>query len=621
MPNAAKVNFNVIDLTEGVATGVNGVSFVMGSSIRGPINNPDEVITSWKRFVTKHGGFGLNDPTAHLVKILLDGGGKVRFNRLGHYTDITDPETLDATKATQASINLLTFDGPFVDSNEIIITINGDDTAPVLFDTDSDTTMDDLATEIANSPHVKSASVVESGDPGPDGNRTIIIVPEDGVTLDITAVTITGGVSQPVDTITVSSGVVSTEGNTLFSLVPKYAGEDYNNFTITISAASNGQPGYFNLTISHNIESITENYQNLIIESNNTAANSTFLDAVVQGSDFFDVVYEDLSQLVGQLQPLPGAYPLMGGTDGGALEVADFIGDSASKTGFYAFDDYEDAYQIGVFNSDEDQVHTAGSAYCANRKDLIYFLALDTDLVTKQSMKTKRDSLSINTQFTYIVGPGLKVTDPITSQVKVVSPIAQAMALASNSELNFGPWYSFSGMNRGLTYNVLGLTNNFGSPASYADLDDLAQSQINMFVSKNGVLMLSGNFSAQYKNTQQKFINIVRLVMFIKKSLRPTLEGFLEEPNDIPTWKRMYYTVKPFLDSLVTNRALYDYNWQGDQDASSLDDLVINDPTDVGNGKYQVRLAIKAIPSIQEITIDIILTPTGIDFELVSELI
>jgi phage tail sheath protein FI len=109
--------------------------------------------------------------------------------------------------------------------------------------------------------------------------------------------------------------------------------------------------------------------------------------------------------------------------------------------------------------------------------------------------------------------------------------------------------------------------------------------------------------------------------MFLQKSLKPTLELFLEEPNDIPTWKRIYYTVKPFLDSMVNKRALYSYSWDGDQDAKNMQSLVINNSSDVTDGKYKVRFGIQAIPSIQEISVDIVMTEAGVSFELVGELI
>lgn len=94
------------------------------------------------------------------------------------------------------------------------------------------------------------------------------------------------------------------------------------------------------------------------------------------------------------------------------------------------------------------------------------------------------------------------------------------------------------------------------------------------------------------------------------------LEKYLEEPNDFPTWRMIYLEVKPFLDGLVRpSRALFDYDWQGDQFVTKLSDLKINDATQVGLGKYKVKLFCKDIVSLQEFSVDIVITATGVSFE------
>jgi len=62
-------------------------------------------------------------------------------------------------------------------------------------------------------------------------------------------------------------------------------------------------------------------------------------------------------------------------------------------------------------------------------------------------------------------------------------------------------------------------------------------------------------------------------------------------------------------------------NGRGINSLKGLNGLTINDATDVTNGKYVVRIVLKAIGSIQEINVDMILTPGGISFETANELI
>lgn len=617
---AAQVKFKVNNLTTAVSNPSTGISFVMAVSERGPFATPNEIINTWSRFKQIYGGLLSQSDGIHKAKRLLEKGGSVRFSRIGHYTDITDNTTLDAVKAL------------------------------------------------------------------PDDDAV------DGV-------------------------------NELFELVLKNPGADGNFFQIEITAASNGDPDYFDIYLTHiKDNSIAESYINLKIDNTPNIAESTYLKTISQSSQYLDVVYKDLSGFVSPLSVDPVSIGFNGGTDGmgGVKEVStiqvtaaatavgnasveldgvtiqlpltidtinnnaieiqtvinalpdwiasvntdtititavtdgikvnianyqagtattsaatlittlegvnvglpsatDYSGDSAAGNGFHAFDNWDDTLQIMILDPDTvDSVHIAGAAYATSREDLIYFIHLSNNLITKASIVAKRVALNIDTKYVAFFAGGLKTTDPSDDTLQNIEATADIAALASASDNDFGPWYSFAGHTRGQINNTLGVVNNFGSPAKRLDLDDLAKKQINMIINRSNKIMLWGNFSGQLANNQESQLSITRLVIFLKKALKPTIETFIEEPNDIPTWKRMFYTVKPFLDGLVTKRALFEYTWQGDQDAPNLNTLVVNNAADVTLGKYQVQLGIKAIPSIQEIVIVINLTTAGVDFEIVQ---
>lgn len=109
------------------------------------------------------------------------------------------------------------------------------------------------------------------------------------------------------------------------------------------------------------------------------------------------------------------------------------------------------------------------------------------------------------------------------------------------------------------------------------------------------------------KNDSEKFLSIVRLNLYIKKSLRPILESYLEEPNTWSTWKSMYYEGKEVMDDLVNRQAMSEYTWIGDQDATSYDDLQVNNESDVRQGKYHLVIKYKDIVPLQEITVDVVI--------------
>jgi len=407
--------------------------------------------------------------------------------------------------------------------------------------------------------------------------------------------------------------------NELFELLPKYKGADGNKLNVDAKAASNADADYFNIEISHTEDGILETYTNLIIPGTPTVLQSDYLKIITESSQYVDVVYKDLSGFTGPLSADPVAISFTGGSDGTDPVAADYAGDSAALNGFFAFDAYDDSMQIGILDQAmANSTFIAGSAYAAGRKDLMFFMHFANSAITSAAIIVLRAATTIDSQYTAMYSGGLKINDPLTNTSKNIEALGDIMALASASENDYGAWYSFAGHNRGQFLDALGVVNNFGSPAKAADLDNLANRQTNMAINRSSKLMLWGNFSGQLANNQESQVSIVRLIIYLRKSLIPALEYYLEEPNDIPTWKRMYYTVKPFLDNLVTKRALYEYSWQGDQDAPNMDTLTINNGADVTAGKYQIQLGIKAIPSIQEISIAINLTTAGVSFEVIN---
>ncbi len=616
MSGAAKVNFNVHNLTDTVVNAVDGVNFVQGRSVRGPFGDPKEIFTSWPAFVRTYGGLDPTLETPTLIKRILEKGGSVRFNRIGHYTDIEDKSTLTATKATILASKLITITGLTEgDVINISSTVLGEPITNlnVTMVASTTTNLNNIAGAIEN---LEVGTAIATLTDEPTGAGTIDFKPIDNDT-DV-VITKTSGTGTP----TFTPSTVTAE--LPFEITMKNPGKDGNNMVVVISQGSNGQANSYNLNVSHRTDSsVSESYTNITIPNaaylDPSFNNKTYLKDIVNNSIHINVGYKDLYGEVPIVYEAPLLLNYSGGTDGTVPTAIDFIGSSNSNLGFYAFDNYTDSYYLVSFDIDDESVDVAGASYAFIRQDIFYAIWLTSE--TKQALITERDNLNIDNKFVFFVGAGLLTKNQATNEIEDITPLADILAAANRSDAEFGPWYSFAGPNRGIITDVLGVNVNFGTPAKAKDLDELANRGINMVVNKNNSVKLWGNFTGQIASDQERYISIVKLIIFIKKSLRPTLETFLEEPNDIPTWKRIYYVVKPFLDSLVTRRALYSYQWLGDQDAKGMNDLAINNPTDVQDGKYKVRLNIKAINSIQDITIDITLTPTGLDFELVTNLI
>lgn len=191
--------------------------------------------------------------------------------------------------------------------------------------------------------------------------------------------------------------------------------------------------------------------------------------------------------------------------------------------------------------------------------------------------------------------------------------IGTVVGLADASATSYGYNYSFAGVRRGVVPNAHGpVLPNYGSPGRGNDLEEFAHHYLNLFVIKDTPsfgkkTLLWHNFTSQVKQDSFRFIGVTGLVLNIKKMLRPIMESYIEEPNYWGTWKNMYLEVKPLIDEWVTNEAITDPVWVGDQDATSWKDLIINTEADARSGHYRARFKFKDIVALQDITLDVVI--------------
>lgn len=187
------------------------------------------------------------------------------------------------------------------------------------------------------------------------------------------------------------------------------------------------------------------------------------------------------------------------------------------------------------------------------------------------------------------------------------------VGLADASATAYGYDKSFAGLNRGIAGDAQGpVSPNYGSPGRVSQLEKLAQACINVFVVRDTPsfgkrTVLWHNFTDQVKQDSFRFLGNTGLVLNIKKTLRPILESFLEEPNIWGTWHDIYLMVRPLIDAWVDAEAMTDPVWNGDQDATSWSDLKVNTEAEARQGHYHVVFSFKDIVAMQDITLDVVI--------------
>lgn len=294
--------------------------------------------------------------------------------------------------------------------------------------------------------------------------------------------------------------------------------------------------------------------------------------------------------------------------------------------------DYTDVYQLFCSHISQHlkqdaevlKVHKAAADMVKELEEYTYYIEVPKHLTHYTQGDQPRDKKAIiswvetclgtigNSKYVAYFGGGLKYYNE-NGNLQDSDVVGTVVGLGDASASQYGPWKSFAGMNRGVIYDAVGpVCPNYGSPSRYADLNELAQSYVNMMVIKDTPdagkqTMLWHLFTSQVKQDSERFLSIVRLNLYLKKSLRPIFQKYLEEPNIWNTWNKIWLEIKPILDNLVDEDAMSEYTYMGDQDASSYDQLSVNNEADVRQGKYKVILKYKDIVPMQEVTINIVI--------------
>ena len=372
---------------------------------------------------------------------------------------------------------------------------------------------------------------------------------------------------------------------------------------------------------------------------NNFLRNSSYLEPVVISSTLenksLDTVIKWLSQVIDNSnsdfsvkvssKEVSSTTPVVLGSQPGSSGTAPTA--AAWIASMEYIRDYTEPYQVICSHLDQHlsdaedvlSVHKAFKDMCEEVQEYTYYIEVPKYTTHYSQGTTVRDYNSIiswvntcmgtigNSMWVAYFAGGIKFYNNDGNLVDS-DCIGAIVGLGDTTASNQGPWKSFAGMNRGVIYDGIGpACPNYGSPSRYNQLNQLANNHVNMVVVKNtpssgNQTMLWHCFTSQVKQDSFKYLSVVRLVLYMKKYLRPILESYIEEPNIWHTWNRIYLEVKPWLNDLVIQDAISEYSWNGDQDATSYTDLTVNKESDVRQGKYKVILKFKEVVPLQEIS-------------------
>src|SRR6478609_1383896 len=333
---ALNIGLNVIEVDGSAPATITGAATSVGAfniaTLRGPINSPVQV-TSFAQFAERFGGFDPNGLGAYLVKGFFDNGGqRAWINRVGGGATATATVKRSAADAT----DILRLDAGFRGTKQpgqwgssVVVTLSPSFTA-----------------ELRPGQHVgKSGAVVGS----------------------------VAGFSKA-DSVVVTDGthraVVQLEAPDAVTGELKWSPEignaaDFDDTTKIVSAD-------FDVEVTDGVA--TEAFSRLTMSRNATNYAPLILNDRLRGSKL--VVVTDARPNTQTTAENPGvkvATPLIGGTST-APAVADYNGDAAAHTGWFAFDSRE----VNLVACDRNDAVVVRSAldYCEARGDCMFIGAV-----------------------------------------------------------------------------------------------------------------------------------------------------------------------------------------------------------------------------------------------------
>lgn len=586
MPITPQVQFNFKNENVQASTPLLGVSHVLARTTRGKFNSPDTLISSWAQFQRVYGNEIVPDGTVSNIKKALELGSVLRVSRVAGSNDSLayGYAKLDESEATlvislidpvdklvkyKATMKIRTAEqgSPVVDN----VGFNLDRTFYLRLQVNSGPAtkinlIQSISSKFEPANILASNLLFSAAKYETEGNNGIPFVESEVlvnflnnvpyITLELVSVTDVDGEIDPNFNNGGIDGVVSLL-------------RAYSNWYATMSVGTT---------------TLNEGYKDLTINEGNNGGDST----AQSWKDAYDAIkgYNDAYQLACSHihQHLPSDY----------TQVLSYIAKEVTSH-------FDQVLYVEV------PKYTADKSI-ASPEDILDWLE---DMVP---------TIGYSKNVAYF-GGGIKYYNE-NGSLQNCDVLGTVLGLGDIAASNNGPWYSFSGMNRGTVPAAIGpVTTNLGASGHLETLQELANWYMNIFLIKDTrtqgkQTMLWHNFTSNPTNNSEKFLSIVRLNLYLKKNLMPILESYLDEPNTWDTWKNIYYEAKEVLDDLVTRNAMSEYDWQGDQFATSYKDLTVNNEADVRQGKYKISLKYKDIVPMQEVSIDITIDSASKDISL-----
>ena len=266
--------------------------------------------------------------------------------------------------------------------------------------------------------------------------------------------------------------------------------------------------------------------------------------------------------------------PLKEGTDGSLLQ-ADGSLDTSEATNVLA-SGYAGTLLNPITGEDEDSVLDTENIYFSMVFDAGYPTSVKSGISTL--VQTRRDCVAIvdngdnatynlamtsrantnvcNNFYTALYESYNKVYDVFTGQDIWVSPVYHMAYILPRNDNVAEIWYAAAGFNRAAIDTIKELRY---SP-KLGQRDQMYLKQLNPLVKFSQGYVVWGQLTSQSKSSALSDLNIVRMILYIKRAFETFCREFIYEQNDAITWGKVAGEMIEFLEQIKRKRGLDSYS-------------------------------------------------------------
>jgi len=219
--------------------------------------------------------------------------------------------------------------------------------------------------------------------------------------------------------------------------------------------------------------------------------------------------------------------------------------------------DTENIYFSMVFDAGyPSSVKQQISTLVQTRRDCVSILDNGDNATYLLAMSERNNTNTFNNYYTALYESYNKVYDIFTGQDIWVSPVYHMSYLLPRNDNVAEIWYAAAGFNRAAIDTIKELRFN----PKLGQRDNMYLKQLNPIVKFSVGYTVWGQLTSQAKASALQDLNIVRLVLYCKKSIENYAQFFIFEQNDQITWNKFNNEVVGFLEQIKKRRGLYGYS-------------------------------------------------------------